>query len=126
MTHATDLSPLAVDAPDLSYLRIDHQARLQFGDTQVVIESAFLLEARGVVHELDPGVRISLGPFLSLYPNVLSTLGVQRDGTLSLHFESGATVTVPPDPNFEAWQVDGPGTRLVVCPPGGSPLAVWS
>jgi hypothetical protein len=30
-------------------------------------------------------------------------------------------------PQYEAWQVVGPGSRLIVCPPAsGSGLAVWS
>ena len=126
MIPSTEVSTLAVEQHDLSYLRVDHQARLQFGSTQVVIESSFTLEAHGVLYELDPRDHTSLGPFLSLYPDVLLTLVVQSDGTLLLDFESGATLTVPFDPHYEAWQVEGPGTRLVVCAPGGSSLAVWS
>jgi hypothetical protein len=33
---------------------------------------------------------------------------------------------VPPDLDYEAWQVRGPGNSLVVCVPGHSgDLAIW-
>jgi len=117
---------LSIGPCDLSFLRVDHQTRLQFEETEVVIESPFVLRANGVVHHLDPGERADLGPFLHLYPDTLSSSSVDADGTLHLVFASGATLSVPPDPRYEAWQVNGPGTFLVVCVPGNSgDLAVW-
>ena len=103
---------------DLSFIRIDHQTRLQFGGTEVVIESPFVLEVSGNRYELDPGERATLGPVLSLYPDSLSSASVDNAGTLFLRFASGATIRVDQDPQFEAWQVNGPGNCLVVCTPG--------
>jgi hypothetical protein len=111
---------------DLSFLRVDHQARLQFGPTEVVIESPFVLQLGGADYFLDPGDRRGLGPFLNLYPNSLAAASVDARGTLTLAFTDRATITVPADPQFEAWQVNGPGTFLVVCVPGTSgELAIW-
>lgn len=111
---------------DLSYLRVDHQARLQFGETEVVIESSFLLQAGDVELSLDPGERGALGPLLSLFPNTLVDASVDARATLRLTFGSGGRVTVQADPHYEAWQVSGPGTFLVVCVPGTSgDIAIW-
>jgi hypothetical protein len=38
----------------LTFVRIDHQARLQFEEVEVVIESAFSLEIGGKHYDLDP------------------------------------------------------------------------
>jgi hypothetical protein len=111
---------------DLTYLRINHQARLQFGEAEVVIESPFVVQEGDLELTLDPGERRALGPFLGLYPNTLVEASVDAQATLRLSFSSGAVVTVPPDPHYEAWQVSGPGKSLVVCMPGTSgQLAIW-
>jgi hypothetical protein len=90
-----------------------------------VIEGAFHVRVAGVNHLLDPADRSRLGPLLDLYPNHLDSAGIDPDGTLSLTFARGGQIRVPPDAQFEAWQVVGPGRRLIVCPPNGQRLAVW-
>jgi hypothetical protein len=112
---------------DVNFIRIDHQARLQVGDVEIVIESPFTLRAGGSEYALDPGERGGLGPFLALWPDELTMASTGSDGTLRLTFGKGATVTVPPDPHYEAWQIVGPGTALIVCMPGTEgQLAVWT
>ncbi|MGZ6576096.1 MAG: DUF6188 family protein [Solirubrobacteraceae bacterium] len=111
---------------DLTYVRIDHQTRLQFDDAGVVIEAPFTLRRDGVDDLLDPADRSRLGPLLDLYPDTLSALDVDPYFGLRLGFHSTATVEVPAPPRYEAWQIIGPGSSLIVCPPSGSPgLAVW-
>jgi len=112
---------------ELSFIKIDHQVRLQFLGVEVVIESPFVLTAGGIDHQLDPGERGNLGPLLRLYPDHLCTASVDPDCTLRLSFDRGATIAVPPDPDYEPWQIVGPGSALVVCMPGESgQLAIWS
>lgn len=48
---------------------------------------------------------------------------VERDGELSVVFES-VTITVHPDDQYEAWQIRADDETLIVCVPGGE-LAVW-
>ncbi|MFI2337943.1 DUF6188 family protein [Nocardia rhamnosiphila] len=48
-----------------------------------------------------------------------------ENGTLHLEFESGISVRVFADPDYEAWSVVGADGFRVVCMPGGE-LAVWS
>jgi hypothetical protein len=118
---------LQIEATDLTFIRVDHQSRLQFDGTEVVIESAFELRTAGEIHHLDPEVRAGLGPFLSLYPDTLSAGFVEPDCSLHLEFVSGAQIIVRQDARYEAWQISGPGRRLVVCPPvgGNGGLSVW-
>ncbi len=116
-----------VSGRDLSFIRVDHQTRLQFGGFEIVIESPFHMTApNGTEYNLDPGLRGRLGPVLDLYPDALVTATVDADASLRLRFASGATLEVPADYAFEAWHVNGPDGFLVVCETGGSGLAVWS
>jgi len=115
----------AISEPDLTFIRIDFQTRLRFGPTEVVIESPFQLEAHGQSWLLDPDDRAALGPLLALYPSRLDSCGADQDRVLRLTFDGGSQITVPPDPNYEAWSIVGPGTALVVCTPGSGDLAIW-
>jgi hypothetical protein len=103
-----------VDEPTLTYLRVNFQTRLQFGRTEVVIESPFRLTVGDAVYDLDPNDRSGLGPLLALYPDTLDRLTMSARGTLTLSFVSGASVTVEPDEHYEAWSVGD-----FICPPGG-------
>jgi Family of unknown function (DUF6188) len=48
-----------------------------------------------------------------------------KGGVLSFVFADGATLRCEPDPEFEAWQVEGGHSlRLIVCRAGGE-LSVW-
>jgi hypothetical protein len=71
VNQAGDKRILRVPKTDLSFIRIDHQTRLQFEDTEVVIELPFVLESAGTRRELDPEDRAALGPVLALYPDSL-------------------------------------------------------
>lgn len=125
--HAGHERTLLLTPSDLTFIRIDHQIRLQFGPTEVVIESAFVLQLTGSHYELDPGDRATLGPILALYPDTLQAAIVDDAATLLLRFISGASVSVKQDPRLEAWQVNPPGNYLVVCMPGRTgDLAIWT
>jgi hypothetical protein len=91
-----------------------------------VIGSNFVLTLGGTDHALDPEDRDQLGPLLGVYPDSLRSGRVDADGTLRLNFASGASIAVPSDPQYEAWNIVGPGSALIVCMPGTSgELAVW-
>jgi hypothetical protein len=108
---------------EMSFVRIDHRTSLQFGDIAIVIEWPFTMRVDGESYELDEPRE--LGPLLAQYPDILMTGTVDEDGTLRLIFGRGWTIDVPPDPHYEAWQIEGPGKNLVVCPPDGGTLAIW-
>jgi len=117
--------PISVPEAELTFVRVDHQTGFQFGKTEVIIESGFRLTADGREHDLDPSDPGQLGPALALYPGALVSACAAPGGTLTLDFASGARIEVPADQNYEAWQVNGPGTRLIVCSPRGRNLSVW-
>jgi hypothetical protein len=109
---------LAIEPTELTYIRIDHQVRLQFGKVEIVIECPFVLTADGVVHQLDPASRKDLGPLLAVYPAALSAAYRTQSAELHVEFDSGATIVVPQDADYEAWQVHDDRGWLVVCMPG--------
>jgi len=94
-----------LDEPALSYIRIDHQARLQFGRTEVAIDGPFVLAMAGAVHRLDPHLRGTLGPLLALFPGSLRWLWVSAGGELTAVLDNGAQVTVAPGRAGNAWSV---------------------
>ena len=107
---------------ELSYIRIDHQTCLLFGQIAIVIGGLFTLNVEDKAYGI---TRRDLGPPLAQYPDTLTMGTVDEDGSLRLTFGRGWTIDVPPDPHYEAWQV-GPGKNLVVCPPDGGTLSVWT
>jgi hypothetical protein len=112
---------------DLSFVRVNHQTRLQFEGTEVVIGGGFVLNENGLEHHLDPGERGALGPVLRVYPDTLTEASIEDDGTLRLAFERGAVIVVPPDRHYEPWQISGPGSALIVCNPGTEgKLSIWT
>jgi hypothetical protein len=52
-----------VDESALTYVRVNFQTRLQFGRTEVVIESPFRLTVGDATHNLDPNDRGGSGHF---------------------------------------------------------------
>ena len=103
----------------LTMIGINFQTRLRFGPAEFVIESAFDLDVAGVKYRLEPDQRAGLGRLLAIYPDSVSDAAVNGDGVLRPAFVSGATVTVEPDPQYEAWSFVGPGGCEVICLPGG-------
>jgi hypothetical protein len=72
----------------------------------------------------DEGVEINVSQAPRESGAILELLGAEvldaseDDGTLSLAFENGARVQVPPDEHYESWTV-GIGGDTVTCLPGG-------
>lgn len=121
-----EIPPLELDGIDLTFIRIDHQTRLQFDDVELVIQTPFRLKTSAGEWMLDPEKRANLSPLLAIYPVSLASAEVDADLTLRLAFENGAGIDVPQNPYYEAWQIVGPGSRMIVCPPkGDGMLAVW-
>lgn len=126
MVRQPELPALGVDGTDLTFIRVDHQARLQFEQTEIVIETPFVITVHGHEVALDPERREELGPLLGIYPATMASATVEPDLTLRLLFDDGTTLRVPQHPHYESWHVVGPGSRLIVCPPAGDgSLAVW-
>jgi hypothetical protein len=118
---------LTIAPRELSWIRIDHQTRLQVEDVEIVIGGRFEFNRDATRFELDAAERNGLGPVLALYPATLVVASIDPDGTLRLVFDNGGSIGVPPDMDYEPWEILGPGTAHVVCTPGiPGALAVWS
>lgn len=119
--------PLRVPKQELSRIYVDHAVGLQFfveQATTVRIETPFKIldgprELQVIVAQSSTLVHV-----LNLLHEQLLDANAQSDGTLRLVFANGVVIVVPPDPNYEAWTLEGPAGYLVVCRPGGE-LAVW-
>ncbi len=111
---------------DITFIRVDHQTRLQVDEFEIVIDSQFTLRTPAGEFYLDPAVRGGLGPLLDCYPGTLTQATIETDATLHLHLDNGTHLIVPPDEQFEAWQLRGPGMFLLVCLPGGGQVAAWT
>lgn len=94
-----------LEDPSLSFIRIDHQSRLQFGRCEVVIASPFAVQMGGLAHHLHPHHTEGLGPLLALFPGTVRWLWTSTKGQLNAVFVHGATLTVPPHPVTTAWSV---------------------
>jgi len=116
---------LTLESGEFTFIRVDHQTRLQMGSVEVVIEAPFELVDNDGGHRLDPGDRAGLGPVLALFPGTVVSILAGPDSVLEVTFAGGARISVAPHPAYEAWSIVGPGTDLVVCPPGGGDLMIW-
>jgi hypothetical protein len=100
--------------PEISWIRINYQSRIRFGQAELVIETPFVLTTMGRRYQLDPNDRVGLGPLTALYPDTATDILMSRSGELSVTFASEASLVVPPHRRYEAWSLGG-----FVCPPGG-------
>src|ERR1700683_4493811 len=73
----------------ISWIRIDYQCRIQFGEAELVIETPFELTAAGGSYQLDPDDRGGLGAFAALYPDTTADVLMSPDGDLGMTFASG-------------------------------------
>ena len=109
----------------LVQFRMGYGVHLELGyDFEVTIETALTVadgDGRWIGEPLtgDPA-----GALLPLNSRDVTSVKVDRDGTLNLGLGE-ATLSVPPHPMYEAWQVRGPRGMLIVCSPGGDYVAVW-
>jgi hypothetical protein len=104
-----------LDQTALSFIRIDDQSRLRFGLTEVAIASPFVLATGGRVYHMSPQRSDGLGPLVALYPGSVRWMWTSPEGELRVVFDSGAVLTVSPDPVSTAWSVGN-----VYAEPGGA------
>jgi hypothetical protein len=115
----------------------DFQTRLLFfyppeektdidGTFEIVLETPFRLSLPdGEESQLDPnGPREALAPVLGLFQTTVDEAFVEEGGTLNVVFREGGHLCSQPHPDYEAWQLYGPGL-LIVCMPGGGEPAIW-
>jgi hypothetical protein len=116
-------------------ITIDYQFGIMiFVDTrrsiQVNIEGRFTYYDGTESESVNWQLPAELGRFLTLHNEVVSGLRVSNEGELTLEFVDGRRIDVPPDPNFEAFEVRADtsgeldGFRFIGMPGGG--VAEWT
>jgi Family of unknown function (DUF6188) len=109
----------------LVQFRMGYGVHLELGhDFEVTVETALTVADGYSRWSGEPLTAEAAGALLPLNLRQVTSVKVDTDGTLSLGFGQ-ATVSVPPHPMYEAWQVRGPREMLIVCSPGGDYIAVW-
>lgn len=58
------------------------------------------------------------GRLVSLFFTVITGSCITDDGVLTLSFDNGASIVVPPDPPYEAWSLTSP-RGLLICQASG-------
>ncbi|MFJ6050514.1 DUF6188 family protein [Streptomyces sp. NPDC092307] len=108
----------------------DHQVRISFTDHapdgrvrvdgELVIETPFTLtDPSGHQALLTPATGSSLAPILGWFARVVTDTEVTGQGVLSLGFDDGTRLRVEPAPDYESWNLTGPGIDPVLVGPGG-------
>jgi hypothetical protein len=124
MVIANDLLALLVGQP-LVQFRMGYGVHLELGhDFEVTIETVLTVAEGDSRWTGRPLTAEAAGALLPLNLRNVTSVRVDRDGTLNLGLGE-ATLSVPPHPMYEAWQVRGPHGMLIVCSPGGDYLAIW-
>jgi hypothetical protein len=115
----------ALTGKPLVQFRMGYGVHLELGyDHEVTIETPLEVVDGDRQWRGEPLTAEAAGALLPLNLREVSSQRVAADGTLILGLGS-ATLTVPPHPMYEAWQMRGPHGLLIVCAPGGDYIAVW-
>jgi hypothetical protein len=116
------LAPLG----ELTQLRLDHEVTFVF-ETGVSLAAGTQLTLNSGAREIDPEQSQDAAPLLDLIHRSAHRLTVSATGDLTLEFEDGTTISVAPDSEFEAFELNAPpesGFTLLVCAPDGS-ISIW-
>jgi hypothetical protein len=92
----------------------------------VTIESDLIIDHHGARESFsgdDPATADVLRSLLT--GMTIATVTAEPSGSLSIATSGEIRLTVPPHPDFEAWNIVGPGQKRIVSTPGGE-LAVWN
>lgn len=78
------------------------------------------------IHNFDPEKMTEFDHEIlkSLDSTEIRRVEISDTGSLTVSFSSGTEFRCPPDPDYEAWEVSGPGTQKIICQPSGR-LAIW-
>ncbi len=88
------------------------------------VETAAQLGQGGEFRALRPDLPDCADAAASLLGEYIEQSFARGDGTLIMEFSNGSQLLVPPDDNYEAWQLSISDGQLMVCLPGGG-MACW-
>ena len=94
-------------------------------DGSVILESGFRVRAAsGDILACHPEKKATLVPILECFGKVVDSVSVTRaDGLLTLTFTDGVRIEAESDAQYEAWEVNAPGLKLIAMPGGGEPAS---
>ncbi|MGE2736061.1 DUF6188 family protein [Mycolicibacterium vaccae] len=122
------VADLGLSGTVLESVLIDYTLRMQFSEVYfIVVGSPFSATLAGEHISLSPeeDADEAFRPIYELVGETVQDAVADDSGTLRVRFRNGTQLEVPPDEEYEAWNVSGPNGALVVCMPGGE-LAIWS
>lgn len=97
---------------------------------RLYLEGEFTLQREGATDAVTFGTNsqgpTDFAPLLGLLGEAVSRIEIFKRGNLTIAFKSGDQIDVEPDPNYEAWELDGLGRLIVVCMPGGGEPAIFN
>jgi hypothetical protein len=99
------------------------------GDTlRLYLEGAFTLTEAGgrEAYGGNDSGPTDFAPLLRLMGRAVQRVHIARTGDLRVELDAGAALHVPPDPDYEAWELDGLGKLMVICMPGGGEPAIFN
>ena len=124
----TDPLDLGISGHEISRVCFDYGFVILTSEgAELRIQTRLVAAVRGnTPQELIPG---EWGPgaavLTTLFRRVIaSASAVVEDGSLTVTFQDGTELRVPPHPQYEAWTFAGSQGKKVVCLPGGG-LATW-
>jgi hypothetical protein len=122
-------SPLTVTADrwevdlrgrSVEMLTIDHRVTLHLlggtdYDGSIILETPFKVSKGGHgTITVDPEDKAKLTPVLECFGKKVEAVSVSRmEGALTLRFTDGAVIEAPSNPQYEAWEVNAPGVKIV-------------
>lgn len=93
-------------------------------DGSVLLAEPFELRPPdGPPRVLDPVRQAELGPVLDCFKKVVDSVVVsRRDGSVVVTFTDRTTIAAHSHEQYEAWEVDAPGIKIIAKPGGGEPI----
>ena len=91
-------------------------------DGSVILETPSPSTTRDTAIRLDPEATPTLTRILERFAKTVAAISISRtEGTLTLTFTDGAVISAASDADFEAWEVNALGIKIIAVPGGGEP-----
>jgi len=128
LTETTEHWGVALEGRETLMLTIDNRVTLHLHGVEtyegsIILETPFTVRAANTDPVIvEPEDKSSLLPVLACFGKAVEAISVSRlDGALRVTFGDGTVLDARADPNYEAWEVNAPGVKIVSSPGGGEP-----
>jgi hypothetical protein len=95
---------------------------------QLYLEGTFTLTEAGEreTYGAAEARAIDYARLLRLMGRIVERVHVARAGDLHVDLGAAAAIHVPPDPSYEAWELEGLGKLMIICTPGGGEPTIFN